>query len=365
MRYIRYPLLAALGVLMAVLCAADLFSPDRTFSQMENRYLTAKPRLTWRGVREGEFMEKYEEYQNDQFVLRDGWISLKSLAETALGKVENNGVVYGEDGYLFDKYQSVDAARLERNRDHVEAFGKKHPELSVTFTLIPSSYAVLPDKLPAGLNNVDQLEWTDRLYAGMGEVGVCDVAPALKGEGMYYRTDHHWTTAGAYAAYRAYLEGLGIQPAGLEGLESHVAEGFYGTYYSKAKLVTAKPDAVAWYDIPAQVWVEGEEVGGLYDLEKLQERDKYAAFLHGNNGVTVIRREGGGESAGRVLLIKDSYGNSLAPFLALSFDEVVVADLRYLTGIEELLDSVEFRQVYILYGFSTFDSDTNVYKLGR
>jgi len=370
-RLAKYPLFALFAAMVVGLFAADLLTPSRGFSQMENRYLATRPALTWRSVKEGAFMDRFEEYTNDQFVLRDAWISLKSMAETLCGKVENNGVVIGADGYLFDKNLTTNTRQLTRNRDHVAAFGAGHAEQPVTFTLIPSSYAVLPDKLPCGLQNVDELAVIQNLYAGLREVAVCDVAPVLLaggGEDMYYRTDHHWTSAGAYAACSAYVEQQGVEPAALGSVAlRHTVDGFYGTYYSKVKRVGIQPDTIVWYDIPVRgVQIDGQEVSGLYDLSKFDERDKYAAFLHSNNGLTVIRaaEEPKGEPT-RILLVKDSYGNSYAPFLALYYDEVYVVDLRYASGLSDLLEQVSFDEIHILYGFSSFASDTNVFKLNK
>lgn len=139
-------------------------------------------------------------------------------------------------------------------------------------------------------------------------------------EYIYYRTDHHWTTLGAYYAYAEYVRSLGMESAELSQLEGQEVSGFYGTYFSKAKKFNAIPDTITYYPIPdAGVTVDGEEKDGFYDLEKFQVRDKYAAFLWGNNGYTVlksgVRTPAEGESPSRILVIKDSYANSFVPFL--------------------------------------------------
>jgi len=62
-------------------------------------------------------------------------------------------------------------------------------------------------------------------------------------------------------------------------------------------------------------------------------------------------------------VIKDSYGNSFVPFLLYSFDEVYAVDMRYLLGIDELLDAVAFDDIYILYNLASFAQDTNVFRI--
>ncbi len=178
--------------------------------------------------------------------------------------------------------------------------------------------------------------------------------------------------------YQAYCESRNLPYVTLEELAPLRREepGFLGTYYNKSKNFNALPDTLVWYDIPVEdVTIDGErtvlqtdgsqaEVTGLYQLEKLQTRDKYAAFLYGNNGLTVIKsgnnkahREG---ETSRVLLVKDSYGNCLAPFLTYSYDEVWVADLRNMTfKVSEVLAENQFDDVLILYNFDTFQEDRN------
>ena len=166
------------------------------------------------------------------------------------------------------------------------------------------------------------------------------------------------------------MEDWGLQAVSWEDLQPYrqKAEGFYGTFYSKSKLFSAQPDTIDWFDIPvSSVTIDGKEADGLYDRAKFQTRDKYAAFLQGNNGVTVIRSENNlnrqeGKTS-RLLLIKDSYSNSLAPFFTYSFDEVVVVDPRSIRGMKELLASETFDRVLVLYNFMNYTSDNNIARL--
>jgi len=369
----KYMLLILFWGFIGVFALLDLLIPWREFSEMENRYLARPPVFSTDSIIKNTYTQKYEEYINDQFFLRDGWITLKSIGESALGRIENNGIIYGQDHYLFDKVTHMDLRQLERNIGHIEMFLQNYSDKHITLTLIPNSYAVLGDKLPAGFNAFDQLsviqEYNDRVRAAGGNV--CDIVPALmehSGEYIYYRTDHHWTTTGAYLAYEAYANSLGVGYKNLSGMNGYEVEDFLGTYYSKAKPFSAVPDSITWYDIgAASVMIDGQEYPGLYNWDMFQRRDKYAAFIYSNNGLTVIESGANlnhrADEVSRVLVIKDSYGNSFVPFLLYSFDEVYAVDMRYLLGIDELLDAVAFDDIYILYNLASFAQDTNVFRI--
>lgn len=383
----KYPLLVIFTLLLGGLTIADMFWPIRDFSEMENRPLAQRPAFSLQQLLRNEYTPKYESFINDQFAARDGWIMLKSITESALGKIENNGVVYGADGRMFENYPQTDERRLNMNTEFVAQFAQTLPEnVHLTVSIAPNAYTLFPEALPRGLHNVDQLTVIADVYAALPpQADALDLYPALHAaidqaqsvplagapDPVYYRTDHHWTTFGAYSAYRAFAQSRGLAYATLSDLQDYRREqsDFYGSYYSKSKLFSAKPDTIAYYELPFDsLEVDGERKSTLHNSAQWQARDRHAAFLWGNNGLTVLRAQNNlnhtEAKTSRILLIKDSYSNSLAPFLTYSYDEVYIIDLRYYTGkLSELLEQQAFDDVFILYNFMNFTSDTNVYKL--
>lgn len=369
----KYPLLFLFGLFITGYMVCDMCKYHTEYSEMENRMLAQRPSFTLSSFFDNTFSPKYENYVNDQFVLRDSWISLKSRVELVIGKTENNGIVYGEDGYMFEKYDRADEYRVDMNMRFLKEFFKQYPQ-PMTFSIVPNSYTLLGDKLPYGLHQLDQEAYIRELYGRIDEpqIQVLDLLPALRehrDEYIYYRTDHHWTTTGAYYAYCAYARSRGFTPVRLEDVPGQTeVDGFYGTYFSKAKLFNAVPDTITYYDIPlTEVTINGEPVDGLYDLKKFSERDKYAALLYGNNGITVIKSKNNTDPAGhptRIMVIKDSYANSFVPFLTYHYDEVYVIDLRSLpVKMSQLMGEVSFDDILILYNFMNLASDTNIARL--
>lgn len=369
-KWFKYPVLLAFVLFMGITTVADLLTTGRTFSELENRYLQQRPAFSWRALLSNSYTSKYETFINDQFVLRDGWITLKSLCEQALGKVENNGVVYGSGGFLFSKLLSVEEEKLADNTRYVCEFAGMYPGLPVSMMLVPGSYELMPDRLPAGAPLFKQQPSIQAVYEQVARAGVqtLDLYPVFQAEDaatLYYRTDHHWTCQGAYLAYAALCRQWGAQPVPLEGLERHEVPGFYGTFYSKAKRAGTQPDTLVWYDLPVdRVVVDGEEKPSMHQLSQFEERDKYAALLWGNHGVTELFHAGAQWPDKSLLIVKDSYANTLAPFFTANFGRVVIVDPRSLgVSMQAFLQENHFDQVLLLYSFENFAADLNIAKL--
>jgi len=370
---VRYPLLCLFAVFMIFVFCMDMTATNRQFSEMENRVLNQRPKFTVEKLVSNEYTMEYEEYVNDQFIWRDRWITLKSVSESALQKIENNGVAFGQDGYLFERY-TLDRQQFEKNQAFVQEYLEKYPDQHITLAAIPNSMAVLRHKTPANMPNTQQNLFIDEMYTRIkgDNMDTLDLYGALrehKDEYIYYRTDHHWTTLGAYYAYAEYVNSLGLPPVPLEDMTEYanIQEDFYGTYYSKAKLYNAVPDTITWYDLPVEsVTIDGQNYNSMYDTSKLAVRDKYAAFLWGNHGLTKIVSNPKAENPTRVLVIKDSYGNSFVPFLTQNFDEVWVVDLRHVFSLSAVLEQAgeePFDDVLLMYNCLNFIQDTNIAKL--
>ena len=404
-----HPLLLFFAVFIIGFSISDAFFSKAVFSEMENRYLKQRPAFSWSSLVKNEYTGAYEEYVNDQFAFRDQWIHLKSVGEMALMKIENGGVAYGRDHYLFARLYpgplaetrgngsgfggdggratalpAVSDRQIAANLGFLNRFLAGYPG-QVTLAIAPNSDAVLSDKVPRGMENADQAAYIADIYADVRGAHTLDLigpmADSAAARQTYYRTDHHWTTDGAWAAYAAFARDRGLGYVPLEDLADLRREepGFLGTQYSKTKNIDVQPDTLVWYDIPVtDVTIDGKkqadtgrgvvEVDGLYHRDMLGRRDKYAAFLYGNHGLTVIRsgnnlnhQEG---KTSRVLLVKDSYGNCMAPFLTYSYDEVYVADLRALpTPMSRLVAETDFDDVLILYNFTSFQQDKDLARI--
>ena len=370
--------------------AALILTPSRDFSEQENRYLARFKPPTLETLRNGKFMESFEKYVSDQFPLRDQWIRLKARSEKALGKQENNKVYFGTDGRtLFAQFTAPTPEELEQKVGFVNKLGE-NLDVPVYFSLVPDKSFVLAGLLPANAPNVDDGSTIQRAMELCGDkVGFIDLAYALgntcgnaePSENVsFYRTDHHWTTLGAQRACQALMAGMGFvgQETGTDGFSyqalpyTEVSDSFYGTTYSASGAGWVEPDSICTVipeggtkgHVTVTRYPEGEPIeGGLYYPEKLEVKDKYAYFLGGNQPLCVIKNPDA--EGGKLLVVRDSYSDSLAPFLAEEFQEVHLFDLRYNnTSLKKYVADNGIDQVLVLYSVSNFTTDQNLFKLG-
>ena len=348
----------------------DLLTPNREFSEVENKYLATIPKFTLEGLLDNTYSAKFEEYVNDQFVLRDRFIDLKSRCEFLLLKIENNGIIYGADGRMYQKLTTINEDRLERNLEFVRIFAEA-VDTPVTFALVPDAFAVDPEYLPAGAPLIDEAAYLAHSYGQLGtaDLRTMDLLPVMQAHNqayIYYRTDHHWTTDGAYLFYREYMSRLGLTAVELTDLSPVYVPGFFGTHYNKAKSFNAVADTITYYPIDnVRLALNDQVYDNLYNQDAFAGHNKYAAFLYDNTGLAIVQNVEPVNGGRRLLLIKDSFANALVPFLTQNFDEIVVIDLRYFgqTTMSEYLADNAFDEILVMYGFSTFATDTNVARI--
>lgn len=344
--------------------------PDKSFSEQENRYLGQFVPPTLESLKSGEFMEQFEDYITDQFPLRDQWIQLKAWCEKTMGKQENNNVYLGTDGStLFAQYTKPSQADFEKKVGYVNKLAA-NVDVPVYFALIPDKTYVWADRLPANAPLVDDgsaLEIAGSLCSG--DVHWIDLSGAFSGNDVFYRTDHHWTTMGAYQGYVALMTAMNGKVTVLDYPPTLVSDSFYGTTWSSSGAGWIAPDSMYTWVPESQFQVtwyhDGTaKPGSLYDESKLEVKDKYSMFLGGNQPLCIIENEN--SDGGKLLVIRDSYADSLAPFLGLDYSEVHLWDLRYnMTSLKTYIAENGIDQVLVLYSNSNFATDTNLSLLGR
>ena len=378
---IHYPVLILFSVFFVGMFLLDCVTPDRTVSELENTTLTQRPKVTAQILSSAglnRFFNDYTQYTKDQIPGRDAWISLQSFVETALlQKTQSGGILLGDKGQMFDRTYglvSSEERTLPRNIAAVASLAARCPG-KVYVMVAPAASSIYPERVPAHAPLLQEESYLSQIQAAVEQAGgvylpLKDALSAHKDEYIYYRTDHHWTTQGAYYAYSELCGALGLEPFDRAAHTAVDVPDFYGTFYSRARTWNAQPDTLTYYDLdnPLTIYTvtgpgmptEGQTTG-LYDLDKLDVYDKYAAFLHGNNGLS--RVEGDGE--GRILVIKDSYANSFVPFLTANYAQIDVIDLRnYNYGLDGLIAENGYDQILVLYSFDSFKSDPYLYRAG-
>lgn len=365
---------------LVLISAGSFLVPDRDFSANENRYLAEKPEFSLNNILDCEFQDGLEEYLNDQIWGRDAWITIKTAIQKAVGDTDIGGAYVGKDGYDFEKITSddVDDKLFERNIKQVQKFFATCSETiepsRLSFLLVPTSGLILSDKLPENAPLFDQAAYIDRVQQGMKDYHFIDVREELlaqKDEGIYYRTDHHWTSKGAFVAYEKYCKAMGLETAEEKNYTvTTVTDKFRGSLYSKILDYDSAYDSIQIYektgaDASYVVTLNGEKTEGFYHYDRLEEKDKYLFFFGGNYSEVAIHKEGGNAAEERnLLLVKDSFANTFAPLVAENYDNIYMIDLRYYRGdMKTYMEEKNITDVLVLYNVSNFISDKNMHKL--
>ena len=358
--------------------------PDTHFSESENRPLQTLPSFSTDAWLEGTVSSRLTEYYSDQFPLRDLWVSLHALGELGMGRGESNGVLLGKNGQLavrrFDAYVSLtkrlqdtdyyDPSHVERGLNAIVSLDKTLAEANIPLCVLlaPRTLDVTASALayPADLTNrLDAAVQSTLGNAHVNSVELLDTFRTLydQGEYVYFRTDHHWTAAGAYVAYAAVLESWGMEEDILpkDFFTVRSVPGFYGTTHSRSGMFFVLPDTLdiweaadgsdARYTVlePTKSGDRTVIESGFISESYLAGKDKYGAFLDGTHStLLIVDKESTEGDRPRLLLARDSFANSMVPFLARHFDIVMVNLSGGMTNLSELAAAYDCDRVLIV-----------------
>lgn len=348
---------------------------DNEYSENENRYLTTKPDISMEEVASGKFMDTFETYLNDQFPLRDKWIALKTDIQQLFGKTDINGTYLGSDGYLFEKWIENDFQQenLQKNIESIKNFAQENNDIKGTILIVPTASLPLQDKLPKNAPAFNQNKAFDMIYSNLGKncewIDMRPVLEAHKNEYIYYKTDHHWTTFGAYLGYAEWQRqhGNNVQPSDYN--ITLAANNFKGSLYSKVLNRDSALDEIYLYDKIQKPTYEVHynfgktQTDSVYELKRLYEKDKYQVFLNGNHPELTISTNVNNNK--HLLLFKDSFANAFIPFLLSDYETIHIIDLRYFKGdLNDYISHNNITEYLFLYNIKNFCEDTSIPMIG-
>ena len=350
-RYIGIVLVIALW---ASLTAFAWLRPADAASDSERRPLAQMPEFNQKTVLSGSFMRDFADYAVDQFPLRDEFRELKALySYYVLGQKDNNGI-YLHDGYAAKMEYPLNETSLnhaaERFNDLYKMYLKKSGS-RVFFAPVPDKSFYLADS--AGVLKLDYETLFETMTAAMPWAEPIDLTAALE-LGDYYRTDTHWRQEQLADVVQVLSEEMGFPMPETVG-ETTVSEDFYGVYYGQAAM-PMEPDQLThitfpgWEDVKVFSADTGK-TGGLYDMEKVSSKDPYEMFLSGNMAIQKITNPHA-DPQKKLIVFRDSFGSSLAPWLSAAYGEITLLDTRYVAPAA-LGKMVKFEGQDVLFLYST------------
>lgn len=351
-----------------------LLSPKSDYSSAEKRYLQQFPDASIENISNGTFGEEFESFFADQFPMRNLWVGFNAYFSLYTGNNGANGVYNCKNDYLINVPVSTDN-NLDKNLGAITKF-KNSIDTPVTVMFAPSTGYITDDVLPAVHNNYNDDEYFENADKTLEQSGInfVDLRETFKeeyknGTQLYYKTDHHWTTAGAYTAYTKLCESLGTTPTPKDSFDIKSYDGFYGTTYSTSGFLLTPADSIEVWENPnnnennIKVKItEGKQIteyNSMFFYDHLEEDDKYPVFIDGNHALTEITNTSA--KGGTLVMIKDSFSHCLAPFLADNYSKIILVDMRYYKlSVSDLIEQENPEQVVVLYGIDNIATDTDI-----
>lgn len=357
-----------------------VLTPNRTFSDNENRVLSVLPAFHLRDFWTGDYQENLEQAADDQMAGRDQFTALAADMMRLVGYRDIGGAYLGSEQTYLTKTTAddIEMFRYMENLRYVEYLSGEYPD-KLSLMLVPSAGTILQDRLPkyAPFYAADSMYHAAEVVCETSKV--LDLRKALQLQNqilrseksdneVYFRTDHHWTLPGAYQGYAVYSTANHREPLEYQKFQpKQVTDAFYGTLYSKVLDQKIKPDvmyAASNIGKTTSVVCDGKKRKSVYDPEKLNGKDKYAYFFGGNYGEVDIHT--GADQGGTLVVFKDSFANSMVPFLLQDYEEIIMIDLRYYRkSVTSWLEELDDPEILILYEMSNFAQDSNLVKLSK
>ena len=405
---------------LAALCLIGIFLPRPDESEIEKRKLTEFPRFTWGNFWDGSWFSGIDTWYADTYPLREALIAGNKAVQSLYG-VRTEVIVGGEnqgevipdigegkgelptlpqddpeqkeeepprdgnvnaDGEMISGIFVSDNVGyglyyfVQKNADWYAAIlnemDKRLEGRAQLYSLIApiNGGVLLSDARQQELHVSDQRESIRYIYSRMAEdiktVEVFDTLRAHVDEYIYFHTDHHWTALGAYYAYTQYAAAAGLTPHTLEQFEKVEYPNFLGTYYSVSGITSlgANPDTVIAYKPMGTNKMKMTMADGVTydwfvvnDVTSYGSSMKYGTFAGGDQPYNVVENPEITDGSA-CLVIKDSYGNALIPYLVDHYQYLYWVDFRHYKGsIYDLVEEKNIKDVLVLQQiYNTGDS---------
>lgn len=345
-----------------------IFMPKNEFSETEKRYLSTFPEFSMKSLLNGDFTSDFEEFLADQTPFRNAFVSINSYFQLLKGDNGSNGVYLGSEGWLIEKPFDREN-RFELNISRINKFAEECA-VPCAITTVPSKGYIYADKLPMNSLEYSDGEYLQKLQSECNNLTVIDLfSPMMAAKNdkqLFYKTDHHWTSDGAYTGYEEICRALNLEATPESGFTVETTDGFYGTSYSTSLYTLTKPDSVKLMRSKktggkAEVIIndgKDEIYDNMFFADALNQGDKYVAFLNGNHSLVKIKT---GNEGGNLLIIKDSFAHCLAPFLAENYANIIMVDLRYYKKpVSALISENNISQVLFVYGIDNLAESADI-----
>jgi len=376
--------------------------PKTDKSNLENRDLVPFPHLSYSSFVSGKYLDSLNLHFADHFPFRDYCV----LFSQKIKKIR--GFSFGEIGYLTPQNMIVtnadtcfallndtvnadsipfDPQKLGNSKGLTiydgmafQIFGgnkrsalayasmingyrsKLDPSIHIYCMIIPSNAEFYkPNEMKLGASESKNIhDIYVALAPGVTPVYATENIRKHKDEYIYFNTDHHWTGLGAYYAYEAFCEAAKLSAVQLSGFERKCNGSFLGSLYTLTldERLKERGDSIVVYKIKNKY--------KTYSMDSQFKKStpcylyyrnarNYGVFLGGD--YPLMRIDSDVKNGRKLLIIKNSFGNALAPYMGANFEQVFIIDYRYFRGsVEQLIK--QFNVTDVLFPTPVFSANT-------
>lgn len=354
-------------VTITLMGTATLLLHGKTYSENEKRILAELPKITVENILSGNFGKELETYVCDHIPGRDLFVGVNSYFSCLTGRNPLGNIYNAKGGYLINAPKKDTAGNFENNMNNIEEFTEKYSVPS-TMVIIPTAGYIMEDKLSALTEEYDDDVLFEKAAELTPSIKFLDVRGVLyeayrDGKKIYYRTDHHLTSEGTYTAYKEYCRFRSIPCPKKEQYSIEEYDGFMGTTYSGSGLWLTDSESIEIWDLGLDTTLLFEENGDksfdkLFFKEHLDKKDMYPVYLDGNHAYVKIHNPHASE--GNILIVRDSYAQNMAPFMAYNYENIYMLDMRYYRGsMEKFLEDNKIEEILYLFGIDTLKTDSS------
>jgi hypothetical protein len=366
------------GILVLGGIASVVMKKD-SVSVMENRKLATFPKYSDSTLWNGKYFKAIDAYYADNFPFRDKWISLSNTLRNKFGYQSGEIKIYDQANNA-EANETTDTSKTAitngplpddgatgavkkrvfvfKNRafemfgagpgmgkayaDVINSYNRMlHPGIQVYNLIIPvalefeitEKYAKMQKPNRPAIENIYNSE-----DSTIKKVWAIDEIRKHRSEYIYFNTDHHWTSLGAYYAYRAFCATAGLTPVSLDTVAYKTKPSFLGSLYrlTRDPGLASNPDSVRYYLFRDSVnaYIGNATIGNWTKSKMYGEGasgpNSYSVFLQGD--LPIMKLETQHKNGRKIAVVKESYGNAFSCFLINNYEKVIIVDQRYYTG---------------------------------
>lgn len=339
---------ALFAVLLCLGCLMTIFLPKQALSESERRELATLPEFSWEAVLDGSYFAGLSDYVTDHFALRESFRTLNTVLRVEVLQQPDSGGVFEENGYLFEPDWPLDEQAITQNAKKLQQIADQY------FAETPVYFSVIPDKADFAETDCPKLD-TARVAELVRENfdgEYIDITGTLE-LSDYYRTDTHWRQEALEDTANALVTGMGGTLPAADFTWNTLDEPFYGVLWGRyAMPVSGDTLLYGTNEFTENAVVMNSshpEVGTVYEPET-DSLDLYDVFLSGASAVIEIESPIA-ETDRHLVLFRDSFGSSIAPWLLTRYEKITIIDIRYVSSsiLAEQTELAAADEVLFLY----------------